>query len=323
VRPLTTALRAWLHWSAPWRKAKQIASWALALLVLVLLAHQAGTVDWRAVMQALLQQPPVALAIAAALALLSHTLVSSYDLVARHETGHRLSAPRTLGIAAMCYAFNLNFGSLVGALAMKLRLYARAGLQARQAARIIVVAVVTNWVGYLALGGLVLALAPPELPSQIDWSPTTVRGIGAVMLALAAAYLALCAWRHGHQLRVRAMRFAPPLPVVALWQLAVSMANWSLMGLIVWLLLGRAVPYTDVLPVLLLAAVAGVATHVPAGIGVIEAVFVACLGAELGSTRVLAALLSYRAVYYLVPLALALLGYAFAEASARRGSDRR
>jgi len=321
--PRATALRGWPHWPALWRKGKQIAPWALALLVLVLLAHQAGTVDWRAVMQALLQQSPAALAIAAALALLSHALVSSYDLVARHETGHRLSAPRTLGIAAVCYAFNLNFGSLVGALAMKLRLYARAGLRVQQVARIIVVAVVTNWVGYLALGGLVLALAPRELPPQIDWSPATVRGIGAVMVVLAAAYLALCALRHGHQLRVRSLRFALPLPAVALWQLAVSMANWSLMGVIVWLLLSRAVPYTDVLPVLLLAAVAGVATHVPAGLGVIEAVFAACLSGELGSARVLAALLSYRAVYYLVPLTLALLGYAFAEASARHGRNRR
>jgi hypothetical protein len=69
--------------------------------------------------------------------------------------------------------------------------------------------------------------------------------------------------------------------------------------------------------------VAGVATHVPAGLGVIEAVFVACLGSELGSTSVLAALLSYRAVYYLVPLALALLGYAVAEASVPRGHQRR
>ena len=95
------------------------------------------------------------------------------------------------------------------------------------------------------------------------------------------------------------------------------------MGLIVWLLMDRAVPYANVLPVLLLAAVAGVATHVPAGLGVIEAVFVACLSAELGWTRVLAALLSYRAVYYLVPLALALLGYAFVEASARLERGRR
>ncbi|HEY6511209.1 MAG TPA: lysylphosphatidylglycerol synthase domain-containing protein [Burkholderiaceae bacterium] len=312
------ALRAWPHWPALWKRARQIAPWALALLVLTLLAHQAGTVNWREVWQALLQQSPAVLAVAAALALLSHALVSSYDLVARHETGHRLSAPRTLGIAAVCYAFNLNFGSLVGALAMKLRLYGRAGLKAQQVARIIVVAVVTNWLGYLTLGGLVLALAPPPLPPQIELSPGAVRAIGAVMLAVAAAYLALCVSRHGRTLQLSRLRFAPPAPGVAAWQLAVSLANWALMGLIVWLLLGRALPYTTVLPVLLLAAVAGVATHVPAGLGVIEAVFVACLGNELGATPVLAALLSYRAVYYLAPLALALLGYAFAEVPLRR-----
>jgi uncharacterized membrane protein YbhN (UPF0104 family) len=317
------ALRAWPHWPALWARAKQTAPWALALLVLTLLARQAGAVNWRDVGQALLQQSWAALALAAALALLSHALVSSYDLVARHETGHRLSAPRTLGIAAVCYAFNLNFGSLVGALAMKLRLYGRAGLKAQQVARIIVVAVITNWLGYFTLGGLVLAFAPPALPAQIELSPAAVRAIGAAMLAVAAAYLALCAVRHGRALNLRSLRFAPPRLRVAGWQLAVSMANWALMGLIVWLLLGRAVPYTAVLPVLLLAAVAGVATHVPAGLGVIEAVFVACLGSELGSTSVLAALLSYRAVYYLVPLALALLGYAVAEASVPRGRQRR
>ena len=195
------ALRAWPHWPALWARAKQMAPWALALLVLALLARQAGTVNWRDVGQALLQQSPAALALAAALALLSHALVSSYDLVARHETGHRLSAPRTLGIAAVCYAFNLNFGSLVGALAMKLRLYGRAGLKVQQVARIIVVAVVTNWLGYFTLGGLVLALAPPALPPQIELSPAAVRAIGAVMLAVAAAYLALCAFRHGRALR--------------------------------------------------------------------------------------------------------------------------
>jgi uncharacterized membrane protein YbhN (UPF0104 family) len=119
------ALRAWPHWPALWRKAKQIAPWALALLVLALLAHQAGTVDWRAVTQALLQQAPAAMAVAAALALLSHALVSSYHLVARHETGHRLSAPRTLGIAAVA-TVQPEPGSLV-ALRDEARMHARAG----------------------------------------------------------------------------------------------------------------------------------------------------------------------------------------------------
>jgi uncharacterized membrane protein YbhN (UPF0104 family) len=303
---------------AAWALVKRIAPWALALLVLTLIAHEATRVDWPQVRHALAQLPPRVLALAALLALLSHALFSSYDLVARHQTGHRLSTPRTLGIAAVCYAFNLNFGSLVGALAMKLRLYARAGLRAGEAARIIVVAIVTNWLGYFALGGTVLALAPPPLPPQIALSQAAVRAIGAAMVGVALAYLLLCARRHGREISWRGQRLAWPTLRVALWQLAVSTLNWALMGAVVWVLLGQAAPYTTVLAVLLLAAIAGVATHVPAGLGVIEAVFVASLGGALPSAHVLAALLSYRAVYYLAPLALASVGYAWVEAQRRR-----
>jgi len=317
---IPAAVRAWPGWPAVWTRCKQLAPWALALLVLALLARQAGTIAWRDVGSALLQQSPLMLAAAAALALVSHALFASYDLVSRHETGHRLSAPRTLGIAAVCYAFNLNFGSLVGALAVKLRLYARAGLKPALVARIIAVAVLTNWVGYLALGGLVLAIAPPPVPPQIELSSAAVRAIGIAMLGVAVAYAVMCVVRRGRPFTVRGHRLAPPLPRVVAWQFMVSITNWALMGVIVWLLLGRAAPYTMVLAVLLLAAVAGVATHVPAGLGVVEAVFVACLGGQgnLTTTTVLAALLSYRAVYYLVPLALASIGYAFSEASARK-----
>ncbi len=304
------ALRAGLPWPAIWVRAKQLAPWALAALVLVLLARQARAIDWPQVWSALQQQPAGTLALAAVLALLSHALFSSYELVGRHEIGHRVPIARTLGIGAVCYAFNLNFGSLVGALAMKLRLYGRAGLKARQVARLIVLSIVTNWSGYLFVGGCVLLLAPPPLPAPIDGSDTAPRALGAVLIALALGYVAACALRRGRELRVRRHRFALPGLRVALWQLVVSAANWSLMGAIVWLLLAQAVPYATVLGVLLLAAVAGVITHVPAGLGVLEAVFVASLGDQIATPTLLAALLSYRAVYYLVPLALATLGYA-------------
>lgn len=319
---IPAAVRAWPRWPAVWLRIKQSAPWALALLVLALLARHATTVDWTEVGRALMQQPPSGLAIAALLALLSHALVSSYDLVGRHETGHALSAPRTLGITAICYAFNLNFGALVGSLAMRLRLYARAGLMPQQVVRVIVLSIATNWLGYLALGGMILVLAPPPLPARIDLAPTALRAIGVAMVGLAAAYLVLCALRHGKELQLRGQRFAPPRLRVALWQLAVSMANWAVMGLVVWVLLRQAAPYATVLGVLLIAAVAGVVTHVPAGLGVIEAVFVACLGGSMPTPTVLAALLSYRAVYYLAPLALASLGYALAEASVRKARRR-
>src|SRR6185369_8735824 len=106
----------------------------------------------------------------------------------------------------------------------------RAGLRAREVARIIVVAIVTNWVGYLALGGTVLAFAPPPLPPQITLSESTVRAIGAAMVGTAVAYLLLCAWRHGREFSWGGQRFAWPSLRVALWQLTVSMLNWALMG---------------------------------------------------------------------------------------------
>jgi uncharacterized membrane protein YbhN (UPF0104 family) len=312
-----SAVRQSLPWPAIWARTKQLAPWALAALVLVLLVRHAGAIEWHEVWGALRQQPLGGLGVAAVLALLSHALFSSYDLIGRHATGHQLPRRHTLGIAAVCYAFNLNFGSLVGALAMKLRLYDRAGLKPKVVARIIMLSIVTNWVGYLTLGGLVLLLAPPPMPPQIDGSEAALRAIGTILVGVGLAYGAACALRHGREIRVRGHRFALPPPRVAAWQFALSLANWSLMGLIVWVLLGQSVPYATVLGVLLLAAVAGVATHVPAGLGVIEAVFVACLGAEVATPTLLAALLSYRAVYYLAPLALAVTGYAISELSQR------
>ena len=102
-------------------------------------------------------------------------------------------------------------------------------------------------------------------------------------------------------------------------------ANWSLMGTIVWVLLHGAVAWPLVLSTLLLAAVASALVHVPAGLGVIEAVFVAVLGpagmAMAGEPELLAALLAYRAVYYLLPLLFAVVFYLAFEA--RRGKSLR
>ncbi len=294
-----------------WPRLKQAAPWILALLVLSLLARQIQTIDWPEVWQALLQQSPVGMAIGAGLALLSYALVASYDLVGRHETQHGLPAGRCVRIASICYAFNLNFGSLVGALALKLRLYGSAGLKMGTVGRVIALTVTTNWLGFLFLGGLLMALAPPPIPPQVPLPDLAVRGTGALLTSTAVAYVLWCAAsskrRHfsfrGHDFELPAVR-------VALWQLAVSSANWALMGLIVWLLLQQKLPYTDVLGVLLIAAVAGVITHVPAGLGVLEAVFVAAFAGQMPNGQLLAALLAYRTVYYLIPLALAAVGYA-------------
>jgi hypothetical protein len=56
---------------------------------------------------------------------------------------------------------------------------------------------------------------------------------------------------------------------------------------------------------------------VPAGLGVMEAVFAAVLGHTVGAAELIGALLAYRAIYFVVPLVLACALYVGLECDAR------
>ncbi|MGP1679902.1 MAG: lysylphosphatidylglycerol synthase transmembrane domain-containing protein, partial [Burkholderiales bacterium] len=242
------------------------------------MARQAHTVDWPAVWQELHRQSPGRLATAAALALVSYGLYASFDLVGRRLTGHRLSAARTLGTAAISYAFNLNLGAWVGGIGLRLRLYTRWGLSAPTVMQIIAHSMVTNWLGYLWVGGTVLAWAPPPLPEAWMLPGAGLRAIGLAMVAVAMSYVAMCRFSRRRKLKVRGHTLTLPSGRLATLEVLAGGANWLLIGAIVWGLLGGRIDYLTVLGVMLLAAVAGVVTHVPANLGVLEAVVVFALG---------------------------------------------
>lgn len=308
-------MRSWVR--TAWSWFKRVAPWALAVLVLALVVRQARTVDWPAVGQALQRLPPERLMAAAGLALLSHGLYASFDLIGRRLSGHRLSVPRTLGTAAISYAFNLNAGSLVGGFALRLRLYTRWGLSVAQVAQVIAHSMATNWLGYLWVGGAVLLWSPPRLSDGWALPDPALRAAGLAMLLAALAYPVLCRFVRPRRLAWRGQSLTLASAPLAVWQLLAGGASWLLIGATVWSLFGGRIDYPTVLGALLLAALAGVLTHVPAGLGVLEAVFVATLGGLLPGVEVLATVLAYRATYYLLPLALALPAYALSEAAAR------
>ncbi|MDP9198981.1 MAG: UPF0104 family protein, partial [Pseudomonadota bacterium] len=100
-------------------------------------------------------------------------------------------------------------------------------------------------------------------------------------------------------------------------QFALSLASWSVIGaLITWLLPGD-VGWLAVMPVLMISAIAGVWSHIPGGLGITEVVFVTLLGQRVDSSELLAALLVFRVLYYLVPFVVALAAYAYLEKTAR------
>jgi hypothetical protein len=293
---------------------------AVAFFVLVawLVVDHALEVDWGAVRAALAAYPPTTLAAAIGLAAASHCVYACYDLLSRRYVRHALPTRKVLGIGLVSYAFNLNLGSLVGGFGFRWRLYSRLGLKQGQIGRIIAFSITTNWSGYLLLAGTVLALRVIELPAPVAFGTHVLQALGVVMMALPVVYVVWCARTRRRELHLRGQHFRVPSARTALTQVALSSFNWALIGAVVWLLLPAGVSYLRALATLLAAGVAGVITHVPGGLGVIEAVFIAVLGAVVPQGGLIAALLVYRAVYYLMPLAIATGLHVILEAAARR-----
>ena len=291
----------------PWYPAARRALTILFFLaVLGLVANHARHVEWSAVGGALRAYSLGTLWPAIAFAAASHALYCGYDLIGRHETGHGLPARTVAGVGFTSDAFNLNLGSLVGGVALRYRLYARLGLNAEVTTRILALSVLTNWLGYFCVAGGLFLLAPPVMPPGWELGSEGLRWVGGGLLLASAAYLAVCflSPRREWQLRGHALRL--PSGRMALLQLAVSGANWMMIGAVLWVLLHHRIDYPSTLAVLLVAAVAGVIAHVPAGLGVLEGVFLALLSHRVPQGELLAALLAYRALYYLAPLGIAL-----------------
>jgi uncharacterized membrane protein YbhN (UPF0104 family) len=297
-----------------WRRAARVAFFAFLVLVGWLLMRAARSIQWEEVGRAIAAYSAETLLAAGALVLLSYLVYGGYDLAARRYAHHTLSTRRVLTIAFISYAFSLNIGALVGGAGFRYRLYSHSGLGVGPISRVIVFSVTTNWLGYVLLGGVLFATRQVATPPGWEWGATGLQAVGVAMLACTLAYVAACRWLHGRVYHVRGHHFRFPGVRLALVQLALSCANWSIMAWIIDLLLPARIPYPTVLGVLLLAGIASAMAHIPAGIGVLEAVFVAMLGHVAPPPQLLAALLGYRALYYLAPLLVAVGMYVAFEA---------
>lgn len=301
-----------------WPWAKRALTLLFFALVAWLLMSQARSVEWEKVSAAIRRKPHGDLLIAAGLAACSFALYSCFDLFGRRITGHSLPTARVMTVNFVSYAFNLNLGALVGGVAFRYRLYSRFGLDTPVVTRVVAMSMLTNWLGYVLLAGITFSWWPIPLPP--DWKLGTLglRVLGFALCGVAAAYVLLCAFSRRRSWSLRGHEIELPSLRMALLQLAMSSVNWLLIAGAVFMLLERKVAFTTVLGTFLVSAIAGVITHVPAGIGVLEAVFVALLSPRVPESEVLAAMLAFRVVYYLIPLTMAVLLYLLLEARAKK-----
>ena len=303
-----------------WPWANMFFTLAFFAVVAGLLWRYARNVDWDDVRASVIDTPRPALLLALGLAAASHLLYSCFDLLGRHYTGHPLRTRTVMLVNFISYAFNLTLGSMVGGVAFRYRLYSRLGLDSGVITRVVTMSMLTNWLGYMLLGGVLFLLHPLALPPAWRMGNHGLQWVGALTVGIALAYLVACLRTGGRRWDIRGHELYLPTLRVGVLQLAMSCINWTIMGGVIYVLLQQKVPYADVLTVLLVAAIAGVLAHVPAGLGVFEFIFVALLSHQASEGRLLAALLGYRAIYYILPALIALAMYLVFEFKARRGS---
>lgn len=302
-----------------WPWTKHALTFAFFALIAWYSIRYARTVDWSEVWQTILATPRNVLLAAVAGVVASYAIYCSFDLLGRRYTGHTLPRATVWQVNFISYAFNLNMGSLVGSVAFRYRLYGRLGLGMATITRIMSLSILTNWLGYLLLAGAVFAIAPLPLPPDWKIDSGGLRWLGFALLAVAVGYLIACFFAKRRSVTIRGHELLLPPPRMAMLQVAMAVPNWMIMGAIIYTLLQGKVEYTTVLSVLLMAAVAGVATHVPAGLGVLEAVFIGLLSHRVPEGQLLAALLTYRALYYIAPLLVAAAVYLAFEGRMRKG----
>ncbi len=305
-------------WRRRWPLIKRILTYVFFVLVAGLLVGLARNVDWSEVYRTLSNYDPKVLWLAGGATIASYAVYCCFDVLGKGYARHDLPVRQIIPVTFVCYAFNLNLSAWVGGIALRYRLYSRLGLRASQITRVFTLSVLTNWLGYIWLAGLIFSLGGITPPEGWEIGETALRVLGVVLLLVAAVYLWACGFSKRRHWTIRKHDIHLPSLRLAALQMVLGASNWALMALVVYFMLMQKVPYPAVLGTLMISSIAGVIAHIPAGLGVIEAVFVAVLGDELSNGAIVAGLIGYRVVYFLIPLCLAAILYVVLEARAKK-----
>ncbi len=268
--------------------------------------YQAGSqTSYGAVVAALGAVPPSRVALALAATAASYLALTGYDVCALRYAGATLPYRVVAATSFIAYALSnsIGLGVLTGG-GVRMRLYGAAGVDPGRISLAIAFAAMAFGMGTVAVGTLGLVWSAPAAAPLLGISAATLRWVAAAVAAGGAlALLALHRRRGRSVLGVRV-----PSAALTVRVLLFAMVDMTASATVLWLLLpAGAVGFPLLVSCYAVAVLAGVLSHVPGGLGVLEAVMLTALGGAVPTHDVVAALVLNRVVYYLVPLLLGLL----------------
>ncbi len=266
----------------------------------------------------------IQIAIALGLTGVSYLMLTFYDRFALQMIGRALPF-RIYGLASFTsytLSHNLGLALLTGGSA-RYRVYRAAGLEGSEIGSVIALASLSFWNGVILLAGLA-AMASTQLSPALGWGLSLhwlhIAGLVAATLCLIPLLL-----RHFGVRQVSIGGWRTPLPDLgrSVGMTGVAVLDLAAASATLFVLLPAPDPaaYPTFFLGYALAIIAALVSHVPGGLGVFEAVVIAAVPGD--KAQLLAALLAYRAIYYLLPLLLAALLLAWHERNLWREPIRR
>jgi glycosyltransferase 2 family protein len=298
-----TSLTHFLRERIGWHRLGFLVSLIVLCLAGFTLYRMLRHIEPARVLTSLAEMPGNHIAVAAALVACAYFTLTFYDFFALRTIGARHVPYRIAAMSAFTsYSIGHNLGATVftGG-AIRYRIYSAWNLTLVDVAKIAFVTGLTFWLGNAFMLGIGMAWVP-EAASAIDHLPPWInRLIGLAGLTVICLYLL---WLTGGPRRVGVKGVMLTLPSARLTfvQILIGIADLTLAALAMYMLLPSSVP-AELVPfivVFVLATLLGFISHTPGALGVFDAAILVAL-TQYAREDLLATLLVYRFLYYIVP----------------------
>jgi uncharacterized membrane protein YbhN (UPF0104 family) len=231
-----------------------------------------------------------------------------YDLFAlrtigRHDVSYRVAA--LAGFTSYAVGHNVGASAFTGG-AVRYRIYSRHGLSAVDVAKVCFIAGLTFWLGNATVLGLGIGVEP-DAASAIDRLPPLANRILSIAILAVLATYVVWVWKTPRVFGRQNWRVTLPHGPSTLLQIGIGILDLGCCAAAMYMLVPDSpyIGFISVAVIFVAATLLGFASHSPGGLGVFDAAMLVGLW-QFEPEYVLAGLLLFRLLYYLVPFALAL-----------------
>jgi uncharacterized membrane protein YbhN (UPF0104 family) len=292
-----------------WNRIGFLLSITIIVIAAVALYHTLQGIRVDRVIRAVLRTDPADIALAALFVAGSYFTLTFYDLFALRALG-RADIPYRIAMLASFTSYSV--GHNVGATvftggAVRYRIYSAWGLDAIAVAKLCFLAGLTFWLGNATVLGLGIAYVP-DAASAIDQLPAWFNRAAAFMALLVLAGYIGWVWRRPRAIGLRDWNVTLPGGPLTLLQIGIGIVDLACCALAMYVLLPSEpnIGFVTLAVIFVSATLLGFASHAPGGLGVFDAAMLVALW-RFDRQELLAGLLLFRLLYYIVPFALSLL----------------